>query len=114
MSLLRLHNVSLRYESAQVLHDVFFRLDAGERVGLIGKNGSGKTTLLRLLLGQVEPTAGRVEREPGVTIGYFSQFSELDGELSIQQVLEQLFAEARAWEQELHAISAKLEQAGAD
>ena len=114
MSLLRLHNVSLRYESAQVLHDVFFRLDAGERVGLIGKNGSGKTTLLRLLLGQIEPTAGRVDRELGVTIGYFSQFSELDGELSIQQVLEDLFAEARAWEQELHELSARLEHAGAD
>jgi ATPase subunit of ABC transporter with duplicated ATPase domains len=114
MSLLRLNNVSLRYESAQVLHDVFFRLDVGERVGLIGKNGSGKTTLLRLLLGQIEPTAGRVEREPGVTIGYFSQFSELAGDLSIQQVLEDLFAEARAWEQELHALSAQIEHADAD
>jgi ATP-binding cassette subfamily F protein 3 len=114
MSLLRLHNVSLRYESAQVLHDVFFKLDAAERVGLIGKNGSGKTTLLRLLLGQIEPTAGRVEREPGVTIGYFSQFSELAGELSIQQVLEELFAEVREWEQELEQISARLEDTNAD
>jgi ATP-binding cassette subfamily F protein 3 len=114
MSLLRLHSVSLRYESAQVLRDVFFKVDAGERVGLIGKNGSGKTTLLRLLLGQIEPTAGRVERELGVTIGYFSQFSELDGAISIQLVLEQLFAEVRAWEQELNQISAALEDPSAD
>ncbi len=114
MSLLRLNNVSLRYENAQVLRDVFFKVDAGERVGLIGKNGSGKTTLLRLLLGQIEPTAGRVERELNVALGYFSQFSELDGALSIQQVLEELFAEVRAWEQELEQISAALEDSGAD
>ncbi len=56
MSILRLQNVSLRYESTQVLRDVYLRLDPGERVGLIGKNGSGKTTLLRLLTGQIEPT----------------------------------------------------------
>src|SRR5215212_1385967 len=108
MSILRFQSVSLRYESVQVLREVYFRLDQGERIGLIGKNGSGKTTLLRLLTGQIEPTEGRVERDPGVTIGYFSQFSELDGDLSILQVLGSLFAEVRAWEQELAEISARI------
>jgi ATPase subunit of ABC transporter with duplicated ATPase domains len=112
MSILRFQNVSLRYENVQVLRDVYFRLDAGERIGLIGKNGSGKTTVLRLLTGQLEPTEGRVERDAGFTIGYFSQFSELDGERSILQVVQQLFAEVRAWEQELAEINAKLEHAG--
>jgi ATPase subunit of ABC transporter with duplicated ATPase domains len=114
MSLLRLNNLSLRYENAQVLREVYFKLDENERVGLIGKNGSGKTTLLRLLLGQIEPSAGRVEQELGVTIGYFSQFSELNGSRSIQEELEDVFAEVRKWEAELDQISAKLEQPDAD
>jgi ATPase subunit of ABC transporter with duplicated ATPase domains len=114
MSLLRLNNVTLRYEESQVLRDVYFTLDAGERVGLIGKNGSGKTSLIRLLLNQLEPSNGRVEQEKDVTIGYFSQFSELNGNRSIQTELEELFAEVRGWEEQLEQISTQLEQPDAD
>jgi ATP-binding cassette subfamily F protein 3 len=113
MSILRFQNVSLSYERAQVLREVYFKLDAGERVGLIGKNGSGKTTLLRLILGQLEPSAGRVELDAGLKLGYFSQFSELDGALSIQDVLSQLFAEVRGWERELAELEVGIERAGA-
>ncbi len=42
------------------LHDVTFRVDAGERVGVVGGSGSGKTTLARLLLGLIGPSAGEV------------------------------------------------------
>lgn len=51
MSLIQLQNVTVRYDTRMVLRDVYFRLAAGERVGLIGKNGAGKTTLLSLILG---------------------------------------------------------------
>jgi lipopolysaccharide transport system ATP-binding protein len=44
----------------QVLHDISFRLNPGDRLGLIGSNGAGKTTLLRALAGIYEPVAGRV------------------------------------------------------
>ena len=84
MSLIRLHDVTMAYEGHIILRDVFFRLAKGERVGLIGKNGTGKTTILRLILEQLAPVAGQVERSPGISIGYFSQFSELDDNRSIQ------------------------------
>ncbi len=61
MSILRLNELSLSFEDKPLLRDVFFRLSAGERVGLIGCNGSGKTTVLRLILGELEPSAGVVE-----------------------------------------------------
>ena len=76
MSLIRLNNISMKYEDRPVLRNVFFKLQEGERVGLIGKNGTGKTTVLKLILDQIEPTAGAVEREPGLKVGYFSQFSD--------------------------------------
>src|SRR5262245_55211111 len=44
----------------RALEQVSFRLDDGDRVGLIGRNGSGKTTLLRVLGGIYEPTQGQV------------------------------------------------------
>jgi ATPase subunit of ABC transporter with duplicated ATPase domains len=108
MSLVRLHNVSMNYSSKTVLREIFFRLNKEDRIGLIGKNGVGKTTILKLILRQIEPTEGTVEINEDVRIGYFSQFSELNGEISIQQVLEELFADIQAIEDELRRIEVAL------
>ena len=110
MSLVRLHNVSKKYDSRMIFHEVFFRLSKGDRVGLIGKNGVGKTTILKLILGQEEPTLGTVELDKDVRIGYFSQFSELNGEMTIQQVLEDVFSDIRAIENELLDIEKSLKK----
>ena len=109
MSLIRLNNVSLRYEDRPVLRGVYFKLRAGERVGLIGKNGTGKTTVLKLILGQLEPQSGTVERDAALKLGYFSQFSALDGTQSVQEILEELFADLKALEADLDSIGTQLE-----
>jgi ATPase subunit of ABC transporter with duplicated ATPase domains len=109
MSLLRLNNVTMKYGDKSVLRNVYFKLNEGERVGLIGKNGTGKTTILKLILEQIEPTTGTVERELNLKVGYFSQFSSLDGSRTVQQTLENLFADLRALDEELTQIAAALE-----
>lgn len=108
MSLVRFHNVSKRYDGNVVLHGVFLRLGAGDRVGLIGRNGTGKTTVLKLILGQEEPTEGTVDLDEGLKIGYFSQFSELDDEVPVVDVLEGLFVDIHAVEAELSEIDAAM------
>ena len=108
MSLIRLQNVTMAYDNRVVLREIFFRLWAGERVGLIGRNGTGKTTLLKLILEKLEPVTGEVEQSPDLSIGYFSQFSELDDSRSIQEILEGEFAEIRALEAELEEINERL------
>lgn len=108
MSLIRLLGIAKKYENQPVLREVFFRLATSDRVGLIGKNGVGKTTVLRLILGQEEPTAGVVELAPDIRIGYFSQFSELQDDLSLQQVLTALFARIEQIAQELRTIEEAL------
>ncbi|WP_241983469.1 ABC-F family ATP-binding cassette domain-containing protein [Cryobacterium tagatosivorans] len=114
MSLIRLQDVSVRFETAQVLREAFFRLEPGDRVGLIGKNGSGKTSILKLILGQVTPDTGTVTLEPGVKVGYFSQFSELDGQATISEVLDDLFVEIKAVEAELASIDAAIAETPSD
>ena len=108
MTLVRLQNVSKAYDSNVILRDVFFRLKKGDRVGLIGKNGVGKTTVLKLILGQEEPTKGDVYVAQDTRIGYFSQFSQLEGDASTLDTLEGLYADIRAIEDELGEIEAAL------
>ena len=103
MSLIRFENITKKYENIQVLREVYFQLSRGDRVGLIGKNGSGKTTALKLILGQEEPDEGAIRIEPNIRIGYFSQFSELSGDKSVLDVLEELF-------EDIHDLEAKLRE----
>ena len=57
-------SVTFAYDRGiDVLHDVSFRIDPGEVVGMIGPSGSGKSTLVQLLLGLREPTSGTVEAD---------------------------------------------------
>ncbi len=108
MSLVRIKNVTKKYDDRLVLKEIFFRMGEGDRVGLIGPNGCGKTTLLNLFLGREEPTEGEVELEPNVKIGYFSQFSELDSEASIQEILEDVLGHVKAMMTELEQIEQKM------
>lgn len=110
MSLVRLHNISMSYESKPVLREIFFRLNKNDKIGLIGKNGVGKTTILKLILRQIEPTEGTVEVNDNIKMGYFSQFSELNGEMSIQALLEEMFTDIQVMEEELLEIEIALEK----
>lgn len=116
MSLVRLHDVSVRFDNTQILREAYFRLEPGDRVGLIGKNGSGKTTMLQLILDRISPESGTVTVDPGTRIGYFSQFSELNGESTITDVLDGLFSDIKAVEAELASIDSAIggDPAGAE
>lgn len=83
MSLISARGLSVRHDSAPVLQDVDFAIERGEIVTVVGPNGSGKSTLIRALLGVFAPSAGTVERMPGLRIGYVPQKLSLDASLPI-------------------------------
>ena len=58
--LIKLENISFRYNSFSVLENISFELKFGEKAGLIGPNGSGKTTLLYIIMGFLKPVSGKV------------------------------------------------------
>ena len=63
-------------------------LRRGSRLGVLGKNGSGKTTLLRMIVGELEPDAGRVEKADSLRIVYFEQNREsLDPSVTLRRAL---------------------------
>ncbi len=106
LSWIRLKNISKSYERATIFREIHFKLTSGDKVGLVGRNGVGKTTLIKLILGEEEPDDGTVDITDGVTIGYFSQFSDLDGETTIQAELVALFPEVHALESEMNEVNA--------
>ena len=70
---LELVHVSMAFGGEPLFFDVSLLLRHGERVGLIGPNGAGKTALFKMILGEHEPTAGKIDVGPSIRIGYYSQ-----------------------------------------
>ena len=68
-----LEDVTFGYDAEPVLSAVNLTLQAGARVGLLGRNGAGKTTLIKLIAGQLAPRIGERREGKGLRIGYFAQ-----------------------------------------
>ncbi len=83
--------VSLVLGAREVLHELTWRLGPGDRVALVGVNGSGKTSLVRLLAGELEPSAGTIERGATVRLAHLSQdTSEVAAHLRVLEALEEV------------------------
>ncbi|MGX2040322.1 ATP-binding cassette domain-containing protein [Methylocaldum sp. MU1018] len=77
-------NVRFDYGGRPIVRDFSTTILRGDKVGIIGPNGCGKTTLLRLLLGELQPTSGRIRLGTNLQIAYFDQYrSQLDEEKSV-------------------------------
>jgi ATP-binding cassette subfamily F protein uup len=61
------------YGGRQIFGGLTTRILRGERIGIVGPNGAGKSTLLKLLLGEIEPSSGRVRRGGRQEVAYYDQ-----------------------------------------
>ena len=102
--LLSAEHLSINFGSRQLLDDVNFYLNEGDKVGVIGINGTGKSTFLKVLSGVTEPDGGTVSRNPNVQISLLSQNPVMDEDAT---VLEQVFLHFPAEFRELNEYEAK-------
>ena len=102
--LLSAEKLSINFGSRQLLQDVNFYLNEGDKVGIIGINGTGKSTFLKVLAGVIEADAGRITRNPNVQISYLSQNPAMEDDVT---VLEQVFLHFPAEFRELNEYEAK-------
>lgn len=65
--------VHKNFEDKKILDGFSMRILRGDRIGILGKNGSGKSTFLKLLIGELEPDAGKVKRNKEIEFSYFDQ-----------------------------------------
>ena len=102
--LLSAENLSINFGSRQLLDDVNFYLNEGDKVGVIGINGTGKSTFLKVLSGVTEPDGGTISRNPNVQVSLLPQNPAMEESAT---VLEQVFLHFPAEFRELNEYEAK-------
>ncbi len=73
MSVLTVTGLSVAFGAEDVFREVTFRLEARQRLAIVGANGSGKSSLLRVIMGKLAPTAGLVELAPSTRLAHLPQ-----------------------------------------
>jgi ATP-binding cassette subfamily F protein uup len=95
MAVLSLTNAHLAYGHVPLLDGTGFSLDAGERLGLIGRNGAGKSSLLKIVAGLEKADDGLLQVTQGLRIRYVPQEPAFDDEATVFDTVADGVAEAR-------------------
>ena len=73
MSLIHIRDLKLGFGGPPLLDGIDLRIEAGERICLVGRNGSGKSTLMNLIAGRLQPEDGLIERRQGLRVALLDQ-----------------------------------------
>lgn len=84
-------NIRKSFGITQILKNISFNINEGEKVGLIGTNGAGKSTLFKIISSQMECDDGELYVEKNISIGYLSQHLELNSQSNIFEELLNVF-----------------------
>ncbi len=106
--MLNIHNLSVSFGGEYLFEEISFRLNAGNRVGLVGKNGAGKSTLLKLLSGDMALDTGTIAIEKDIKIGFLRQDIDFVQGRNVLEEAYQAFEEIKALEQKLDDINIQL------
>jgi len=92
--MISLSDIQLRYGPKNVFDRISVTVGARDRIGLVGSNGSGKSTFIKLLLGEEEPDAGRIDRPSYLSLGHLPQDGiQISGKTLYEEV-EEAFEDA--------------------
>ncbi|MBR8653325.1 ATP-binding cassette domain-containing protein [Achromobacter sp. Marseille-Q0513] len=110
-TLITLTDIQLAYGHHPLLDHADFSIQAGERIGLIGRNGAGKSSLLRLLDGRTLPDDGDIARSSGLRVTTVEQEPELDENATVFDVVCNTEGDHEDW-QRPSRVRAVLEKLG--
>ena len=106
--MLNIHNVSVAFGGEYLFQEISFRLNSGDRVGLIGKNGAGKSTLLKLLSKEITLDSGTIAAEKDLRIGFLKQDIDFEQGRTVMEEAHQAFVEIKQLEEQLERINQQL------
>ena len=112
MTLVSVAGVAVRFGARELLRDVTFLVERGQRWGVLGRNGSGKTTLFNLIRGDLEPSAGTVSRVAGLRITLMDQYRDFGDAATVWDAVAGAFADLFALERSLAEQAAAMAEEG--
>ncbi len=108
MIVLSANNLTKTYGTDVIIDKASFHLDAGDKVGIIGRNGAGKTTLLNMLTGELPCDEGEFFVSQNMRIGYLKQRDNFSSEGTVLEEIEGIFSGLRELENEIAELSDKV------
>jgi ATP-binding cassette subfamily F protein uup len=96
MSLFSITGAHLAFGHVALLDGADFSLEAGERVGLIGRNGAGKSSLLKIVAGESKPDDGLMSRQQNLTTVYVPQEPAFDPEATVFDIVASGLGDTRS------------------
>lgn len=106
--MLNAHNISVSFGGTELFGGITFRLNIGDRVGLIGKNGAGKSTLLNIIAKEQEYDSGTLAYEKDAKIGFLKQDIDFEKGKTILQEVYTAFEELIEIENKTQQIHTQL------
>lgn len=106
--MLNIHNLSVSFGGEYLFEEISFRLNSGDRVGLIGKNGAGKSTLLKILSRDMPIDSGTIASDKDVKMGFLRQDIDFELGRTVLEEAHQAFYEIKALELKLDEINHQL------
>ena len=106
--MLNVHNLTVSFMGSDLFSGITFKLNKGDRIGLIGKNGAGKSTLLKVLSKDIESSGGTMAFDKDIQIGFLRQDIDFVQGRTILEEAYQAFEEIKEIELKLDAINEQL------
>ena len=106
--MLNVHNLTVSFMGSDLFSGITFKLNKGDRIGLIGKNGAGKSTLLKVLSKDIETSGGTMAFDKDVRMGFLRQDIDFVEGRTILEEAYQAFEEIKEIELKLDDINNQL------
>ncbi|SDX39357.1 ATP-binding cassette, subfamily F, member 3 [Lutibacter oricola] len=106
--MLNVHNLTVSFAGSDLFSGITFKLNKGDRIGLIGKNGAGKSTLLKVISKDIESSGGTMAFDKDIRIGFLRQDIDFVAGRTILEEAYQAFDEIKKLEVKLDEINAEL------
>ena len=106
--MLNAHNITITFGGEELFSGITFKLNAGDRVGLVGKNGAGKSTLLKIIAKEQEYDSGTMAFEKELSIGYLRQDIDFQEGKTVLDEAYEAFQEIKTIEKSLEKVNEQL------